>query len=245
MPYHYFVRQLSSETQPVFKRLALEWRVFFEVWRGETICLDSNPHSRTHTLFINNDLVSSMEQILPILVTYLCRAKLAETIDSAFATLRIASPWPWYSLEAHMLFSAWKHTDLWANDLRHRLFPYFSQRGRISSREFQRRVTVYAPCEPPLMTPFAVVTALEIAERRRYRLVSRVDPYTIIGSSQLIHLVKELVTFYESPSLDPLPSDKTGALKRLEDSVGEACVVLGFPFRPTMTRHDGISQWRC
>lgn len=95
------------------------------------------------------------------------------------------------------------------------------------------------------MTALAVVTALEIAECRRYRRASPVDPDTIIGPRRLVHLVKELVTFYESPSLDPLPSDKTGALKRLEDSIGEVCVILVFPFRPTMTRRDGVSQWRC
>ena len=74
MSFHYFVKKLSSETQPIQKKLDLEWRLLFYESKVDTIYLDSNPHTRTHTLFVHNACIPEMERYLPKLVSHLCRA---------------------------------------------------------------------------------------------------------------------------------------------------------------------------
>jgi hypothetical protein len=235
------------------EKLKLKWPVvYFTDLKRENVAISSDPDLQTHMIFLPPKVLLNFDFYLCDILTELCRAKLGEEIDTIFCGPVFKKEYG--KLEgkerekfmefAKMLFFAQSHVDIWAHDIRHSVFPYFTL---IDFKTFLESISkLIEKNDIKMLTSIVVKISLaqEIVELKRYHFT---ELYPLLLSvikkmpqGTLNHIYRISRFYQELPNIS---FNKEKDIETLEKTVKEAARILEFPVSFSLIKENDRYVW--
>lgn len=227
--------------------LGFEWDVRYYVDEAaEPYQLVSDAVRKRHDISVSPGILRAPEFFEPDIAQVHCKAKLAEAIDPAFATLRFKREYdiesPEFRRRANLLYQAWAHVDIWADDLRHEHWPELSARDHLSFAE--SIAALAAQGQHQMLRSFQGIhgIAILLAEEERYHLpmVNLVPAMEALGAGLMRTVVDIGVHYKTVPRLSYDPDQDVALLER---SVIRVSQLLELDIRPHLIEQDECWVW--
>lgn len=236
--------------QPYVHRLGILWRVIPTV--DPAVDRPSIASSRDGLEHRISFPPGHMEAFRCDIVHELTHAKLAETIDPIFSTIRFHSSYdiddPTFRQQARMVYFAQMPVEVWVADHMHTVDPSLVQEDVSSWFESVLQI----PGET-LRQRFAQETmmtyAINYADIRRHdmrgfgkqerRVFAKLEAFLGPDAAKV---AKRLARHFKE--LPQLPTDPTHAIPLLEQKTQETAQIIGFPIRPTLVEDRGNWVWQ-
>jgi hypothetical protein len=210
----------------------------------------SHPREKSHRILLTEAAEQEPERYLVDISQCLCRAALAERIDPAFATIWFSRKWNRisrkdpvrFAKQAQILQMAWVHTEIWAVDLRHSLWPELTEQEHFN---FSAGYTILLQrADWTMLGQYENLLALaqHQAERGRYQ-VNSADLFALLSAwgVEVEEKIKGLAKYIQK--LPRLKYDAPQDLKILEASVAEVARRLELDIKPGLVFEEGAWVW--
>ena len=227
--------------------LELKWPIYY--WTDETAqpyLLVSDAIGRRHDISFGPGVLRSSRFFQPDIAQVYCKAKLAEAIDPAFVTLRFRQEYDIaaqaFRERANLLYQAWAHTDIWADDVRREHWLELTASDHLTFA--QSLIGLVQAGATDVIRSFHGIhgIALVIAQEERYEL-PQVDLSIVLNvmESHTRSLVYDIAEHYKR--VPCLLYDREQDIHILECSVIRVCQLLEFDIRPQIIVQSGIYVW--
>lgn len=243
---------MSSESEPslqdLIARTGVRWRVNYSYGDIPGPQIVSTAVTENHDILLPYGLPEELNRI--DFLDMLTRAKLAETHDPIFSTIRFHSRYDIQSADfrrfARRVEIAQRVVEVWSADI-------FTAVDRRMAEEDVRLISgIYAEASEEtvreldyayllgyaLMVSVAKRGSLPGYEADHSRMLDRI---TDTFGRSATDTAEELAALYSSAP--PLPEDRNVALKLFETKTDESAEILGIPISPEIMADHGIMVW--
>lgn len=239
--------------EPYVATLDLQWQVEYFLIPTESTCrITCDQTARRHEIWVHPGVIRKPDLYACDLVHELCHARLAETVDPAFATVFFSSRYAnlsgkaerEFALKYRQMYFSWAHVDIWVDELRHFHFPELTATDHIGFYEAVSGMSnLGKEAHEVLAAPENLLAiAVHLAEIKRLGL-ARQDFSKILNQVGRTgqKIVSQMTALYTG--LPRLTFEPQKDLMILSDSVRQAAAKLGFAFAPRIVEEKGRRVW--